>query len=227
MTSLLVIDDDVSLLEILSDYLGHFGYEVHAAVTGREGLHAAQAAEPDLVLLDVSMPGLNGWGVLRALREKSRVPVIMLTARSDEPEILQGFALGADDYVVKPFSFAQLEARIRAVLARSARGPHEDARLLSAGHLQVDLDSHRVRKGRDVIKLTPTEFRLLVTLMERPGKVLSPEELVSTVWGEQYSGESDYVRRYVWHLRRKLEDDPECPKYIQNERNVGYYFAVQ
>jgi two-component system KDP operon response regulator KdpE len=227
MTRLLLIDDDPSLLEILSDYLSRSGYEVETAATGSAGLRAARTAAPDLVLLDVAMPGLDGWQVLRSLRETSTVPVIMLTARSDEPEILQGFALGADDYVMKPFSFAQLEARIRAVLARTAGVPGEDTRRMAAGDLQVDLDAHRVRKGKDVIKLTPTEFRLLVALMEQPGKVLSPVELVRKVWGEQYSGESEYVRRYVWHLRRKLEDNPEAPKYIQNERNVGYYFAVQ
>lgn len=227
MTRLLLIDDDPSLLEILGDYLSHAGHEVETAATGSAGLRAAQTAEPDLVLLDVAMPGLDGWQVLRSLRETSAVPVIMLTARSDEPEVLRGFALGADDYVVKPFSFAQLEARVRAVLARTGPGPAEDTRLLTAGELQVDLDAHRVRKGEDIVKLTPTEFRLLVALMEQPGKVLSFEELVTRVWGAQYSGEGDYVRRYVWHLRRKLEDNPESPRYIQNERNVGYYFAVQ
>ena len=227
MTRLLIIDDDPSLLEVLGDYLDRLGHEVETAATGAAGLQAARAAEPDLVLLDVAMPGIDGWQVLRSLRETSTVPVIMLTARSDESEILQGFALGADDYVVKPFSFAQLEARIQAVLARTTRGPVEDTRLLTAGDLQVHLDAHRVRKGKDLIKLTPTEFRLLVALMEQPGRVLSSEEIVRKVWGPQFAAESDYVRRYVWHLRRKLEDNPENPKYIQNERNVGYYFAVQ
>lgn len=227
MTRLLLIDDDPSLLEILGDYLSHAGHEVETAATGSAGLQAARTAEPDLVLLDVAMPGLDGWQVLRSLRETSAVPVIMLTARPDEPEVLRGFALGADDYVVKPFSFAQLEARVRAVLARTGPGPAKDTRLLAAGELQVDLDAHRVRRGEDIVKLTPTEFRLLVALMEQPGKVLSFEELVTRVWGAQYSGEGDYVRRYVWHLRRKLEDNPESPRYIQNERNVGYYFAVQ
>ena len=154
------------------------------------------------------------------------MPVIMLTARSDESEVLRGFSLGADDYVAKPFSFAQLEARIRAVLARTGHGAGSDTQLLEAGDLQVDLNSHRVRRAGELINLTPTEFRLLTTLMEQPGKVLSPLQLVSSVWGKEYTDEIGYIRRYIWHLRRKIEPDPDEPRYIHNERNVGYYFSV-
>jgi len=227
MSTILLVDDDAALLEILENYLRRAGDEVQTAASGVAALDALASSQPDLVVLDVTMPGVDGWQVLRRIRERWTVPVIMLTARTDEPDVLRGFASGADDYVAKPFSFAQLEARIRAVIARSGRGPESDTRLLVAGNLQVDLNSHRVRRDGELINLTPTEFRLLAALMEQPGKVLSPQQLVSTVWGKEYVDEIGYIRRYIWHLRQKLEPDPEVPLYIQNERNVGYYFAAE
>ena len=227
MAKILLVDDDTALLEILENYLQRAGDEIQTAASGAAALEALAASQPHLVVLDVTMPGIDGWQVLRRIREHWTVPVIMLTARTDEPDVLRGFASGADDYVAKPFSFAQLEARIRAVIARSVHGPESDTRMLVAGNLQVDLNSHRVRRDGELINLTPTEFRLLAALMEQPGRVLSPQQLVSTVWGKEYVNEIGYIRRYIWHLRQKLEPDPEVPVYIQNERSVGYYFAVE
>ena len=229
MTRLLLVDDDPSLLRLMGEYLRRLGYEISTAGNGTEALTAAREQHPDLIVLDVTMPEMDGMQVLRVLRGETSIPVIMVTALASESDILQGFAQGADDYVVKPFSFAQLDARIRAVLLRAshAAAAQRAERLLRQGDLSVDLDAHRVRRSDDVIKLTPTEFRLLVTLMEHPGRVVSVEELVTKVWGAGYAGQVDYVRRYVWYLRQKLEDDPEAPRYIQNERNAGYYFAVQ
>lgn len=227
MAKLLLVDDDTALLEILENYLHRAGDEVRTATSGAAALVALGEELPDLVVLDVTMPGMDGWQVLGKIREHWPIPVIMLTARTDEPDVLRGFAAGADDYVAKPFSFAQLEARIRAVLARSGHGPESEARQLVAGSLQVDLNSHRVRRDGELVNLTPTEFRLLAALMEQPGRVFSPQQLVAKVWGGEYINEIGYIRRYIWHLRQKLEPNPDSPIYIQNERNVGYYFAAE
>ena len=185
MARLLLVDDDSSLLEILANYLHRAGDEVRTAASGQAALAALAEELPDLVVLDVTMPGMDGWQVLGRIREHWPIPAIMLTARTDEPDVLRGFAAGADDYVAKPFSFAQLEARIRAVLARSGHGPESEARQLVSGSLQVDLNSHRVRRGGDLINLTPTEFRLLAALMEQPGSVFSPQQLVAKGLGQR------------------------------------------
>lgn len=226
MAKILLVDDDEALLEILGQYLRRAGQQVDTAASGAAAQSFLLTSQPDIVVLDVTMPGVDGWRVLQYIRERWPIPVIMLTARSEEPDVLKGFSLGVDDYVAKPFSFAQLEARMRAVLARAGHGQAADVRMLEAGDLQIDLNSHRVRRAGALINLTPTEFRLLTALMEQPGKVLSPRQLVSTVWGKEYTDEIGYIRRYVWHLRQKLEPDPEAPRYIHNARNVGYYFSA-
>ncbi len=169
------------------------------------------------------MPVKNGWDTLQRIREMSQTPVIMLTARSEESEILRGFSMGADDYVSKPFSFAQLGARVRAVLGRSS-GPIQ-AEKLECGGLVINLNTRHVTRDGEPILLTPTEFKLLTTLMRQPGKVLSAEELVREVWGPQYKEEIGFVRRYIWHLRQKIEINPENPCFIHNERGFGYRFG--
>ena len=224
MPRILVIDDDKSLLQLLSSYLGHEGYEVETASSGQAGLAAFAKRGTDLILLDVTMRGLDGWQVLARLRESSDVPIIMLTARSEEPEILRGFTGGADDYVGKPFSFAQLTARIGAVLDRATRGTAPARGVLQAADLELDVDRHRVYRAGELVELTATEFKILSALMRQPGRVLSPRELVIEVWGPEYADETGYVRRYVWHLRQKLEPEPARPRYILNERSVGYVF---
>ncbi|GAB4522049.1 MAG: response regulator transcription factor [Anaerolineales bacterium] len=223
MTTLLIIDDDPNLVELLGEYLQTQGHQVRSAKNGREGLRSLFQEKPDLVLLDVTMPEKDGWQTLERIREISDVPVIMLTARGEEPDILRGFSLGADDYVTKPFSFAQLAARVRAVLGRSQDGPEE---FLQAGDLRVDLNNHKVYRGQVLVPLTPTEFKLLVALMKHPGATISPEELVREVWGPQYASEIGHVRRYIWHLRQKIEPDPNQPIYIHNDRGFGYRFKV-
>jgi two-component system KDP operon response regulator KdpE len=224
MARILMIDDDRSLLELLSVYLERQGYEVEAASSGQAGLAAFVDRGADLVLLDVTMHGLDGWQVLRRLRAAANVPVIMLTARSDEPEILRGFSEGADDYVAKPFSFAQLVARIGAVLDRAGRTADRETGVLRGADLEVHMDRHRVLRDGEPVDLTATELRILVSLMRDQGRVLSPRELVTEVWGPEYAEETGYVRRYVWHLRQKLEPDPARPRYILNERGIGYVF---
>jgi Response regulators consisting of a CheY-like receiver domain and a winged-helix DNA-binding domain len=226
MSRILAIDDDRSLLELLADYLGRLGHDVTAAPDGQHALASLDAVDPDLVLLDVTMPGLDGWQVLARIRAVSQVPVIMLTARGDEPEVLRGFAGGADDYVTKPFSFAQLSARIRAVLDRVSPERTDATSTLRGADLVVDVDRHRVLRNGEPVELTPTEFRILATLMREPGRVISVRQIVTAVWGADYVDETGYIRRYVWHLRRKLERDPGDPHYILNERSVGYVFPA-
>ncbi len=225
MPEILLIDDDENLTELLGEYLAGQGYAARVAGDGREGLRAVFERKPDLIALDVTMPNKDGWETLARIREVSDAPVIMLTARGDEPDVLRGFSLGADDYVTKPFSFAQLLARIRAVLARAGKADAVEMRL-RGGDLEADLTTKRVTRNGEPIALTPTEFKLLTALMQRMGEVVSPEELVREVWGPQYADEIGHVRRYVWHLRQKIEADPEHPRYIHNDRGFGYRFQA-
>ncbi|MCP4426398.1 MAG: response regulator transcription factor [Chloroflexi bacterium] len=227
MADLLLIDDDRGLTDLLADFLRNQGHTVSIANDGLAGIRQTFASKPDLIVLDVTMPQRDGWEVLERIRELSTLPVIMLTARDEEAHILHGFSLGADDYVTKPFSFAQLAARIQAVLNRSSHHPtdHNETELRH-GDLTVDLATKRVWRSKEMIHLTPTEFNLLVVMMQRSGEVITPEELVSEVWGDQYANDIGYVRRYIWHLRKKLEPDSENPIYIHNVRGFGYRFRV-
>lgn len=224
MTKILLVDDDASLLKLLSDYLTRLGYQIITADDGETALKMVADDLPDLVLLDVRMPGLDGWQILGRMHEIRKVPTIMLTALGEEPDVLKGFAMGADDYVSKPFSFAQLAARISAVLQRAS--PEGNGTHLHARDLVVDLDAHRVHRSDVPVALTPTEFKLLVALMRHPGRVFTPRQLVTQVWGLEYADATDYIRRYVWHLRQKIEPDPRNARYIHNERGVGYFFSA-
>jgi two-component system KDP operon response regulator KdpE len=225
MTDLLIIDDDKGLTQLLSDFLSAQGYNTRSAENGKLGLRAMYERQPDIILLDVTMPEKDGWETLTRIREVSSVPVIMLTARGDETDILHGFSLGADDYVTKPFSFAQLSARMHAVLGRSTQDINSENKL-SVNGLEVDIRLKRVWRDGELLALTPTEFKLLITLMRHAGDVVSPKDLVKDVWGAQYASEIGHVRRYIWHLRQKVEVDPENPRYIHNERGYGYRFGA-
>jgi DNA-binding response OmpR family regulator len=226
--TILVIDDDAILLGLLRQYLERAGYVVETAANGLAGLQRAYEVHPNLVVLDVMMPRMDGWEVCSRLREVSQVPIIMLTAKDAEGDKLRGFRLGIDDYVTKPFSFAELAARVAAVLARS-RLPEgaERPRIYRTGDLLIDLESLRVTKRESLIALTPTEFRLLAVLVENAGRVLTHEQLLDRVWGYDYAGDTGYVKRYIWYLRQKLEDDPNTPRYILTERGFGYSFAKE
>lgn len=221
MIHILLIDDDQSLHTLLGEYLQQEGYKVTHAYDGRTGLKAVFAERPNLVVLDVTMPRLDGWDTLERIREMSDLCVIMLTARDTEPDKLRGFRLGSDDYVTKPFSFAELVARIEAVLKRSTNNS-QVSDILQVGGLRLDTLQHRVTRDGEPLELTPTEFKLLKILMKEPGRVFTQEQLVTRVWGEEYTEEIGYIRRYIWHLRRKVEPNPEEPQYILNEHGVGY-----
>jgi DNA-binding response OmpR family regulator len=219
----LVIDDDQNLVQLLCESLAAAGYDVQSASNGLDGLRQLYASQPDLVVLDVMMPNMDGWQALARVREMSDVPVILLTARDGEADRLRGFDLGADDYVTKPFSLAELNARVRAVLGRATRARTDASQPpVVVGDLMIDFGTRRVLKAGVLLPLTPTEYRLLAALAEHPGRLLSHEQLLAQVWGPTYATEADYVKRYIWYLRQKVEDDPAQPRYIETVRGYGY-----
>lgn len=222
---ILVIDDDTTLLNLLQQSLSKAGLEVITATNGLDGLQKMYEERPDLIILDVMMPRMDGWETCRRIREMSQVPIIMLTAKDEEGDKIKGFEHGVDDYVTKPFSFAELTARVKAVLHRTRQQPprHEPP-VYRVNDLVIDLENRRVTKDGEVLDLTPTEYRLLATLVEDAGRVLSHEQLLTDVWGPEYIDDTGYVKRYIWYLRQKLEDDPSQPKYILTERGFGYRF---
>lgn len=226
MAQLLLVHSDPALLDAMRRHLELEGHDVDTSACGAEALAAARDASVDLIVLDASRCGVDGMEVLPRLRRTSDVPVILVGGTAEEADVLRGFSLGADDYVARPCRLPELAARIGAVLARATRGRGCQS-MLARGGLVVDRAKHRVRRRDDWIKLTPTEYRLLMLLMDEPGRVMSAEELVTRVWGTEYAGQADYVRRYIWYLRHKLEDDPDRPAFLQNERNVGYFFSEQ
>ncbi|TAH50209.1 MAG: response regulator transcription factor [Chloroflexota bacterium] len=224
--TILVIDDDKTLLRLLQEALNKANFHVILATNGIDGMQELYAQQPDLVLLDVMMPRMDGWETLERIRQLSRVPVIMLTAKDGEADKIRGLTHGVDDYITKPFSFAELIARAQAVLRRTRE--HENnpkARRIVNGALVIDIDAHRVTKAGQPIELTPTEFRLLQTLAENAGRVLTHEQILERVWGYEAGEDTGYVKRYIWYLRHKLEDDPTNPQYIMTERGFGYSFS--
>jgi two-component system KDP operon response regulator KdpE len=222
VTKILVVDDDPTLLRFLQDFLREEKYSVIAAANGNEALRQAYREHPDLVVLDVMMPGMDGWEVTARLRELSDVPIILLTAKSSEADKLRGFGLGVDDYLTKPFSFAELNARIQAVLNRARHKPLSERNLLQIGDLEVDLDRREVRRGGQTLTLTPTEFRLLEVLARNAGKAVAETELVREVWGAYRQENTTTVRRYIFLLRKKIEPQPDEPRYILTVRGYGY-----
>jgi two-component system KDP operon response regulator KdpE len=224
---LLIIDDDQGLLRALELYLGGHGYQIVEAEKGSAGLRKLYNSRPDLVCLDVMLPDIDGWQVLKRIREMTDVPVIMLTARGDEGDRVKGLKLGADDYVPKPFSMRELEARVEAVLRRSRSSNSDEAgkATYSDGYLTIDTERAEVRCNGDIINLTPTEQKLLFYLVQNCGRLLSFEQILQRVWGFEYRDEKEYVRLYVWRLRQKIEPKPEEPRYILTEHGMGYRFA--
>ena len=220
---ILVIDDDLTLLDLLKQSLEKAGYKVLTATNGIDGLQMVYKGKADLVVLDVTMPRMDGWETCNRLREISDVPIIMLTAKDKEADALKGFQCGVDDYVTKPFSFSELTARVKAVLLRTRKAPPDKQRRVYVfDQLVVDADNSQVTLRGKPVSLTPTEFQLLRTLAENAGRILSHEQLLSQVWGPEYVGETGYVKRYIWYLRQKIEDDPGDPQYILTERGFGY-----
>ena len=225
--TILLIDDDATLRELLADQLHTAGYRSLEAADGSIGLRMAEDTAPDLIVLDVMMPGMSGWEVCEQLRApggaKSRVPIILLTAKGEEFDKLRGFRLGVDDYVTKPFSFAELVARVGALLTR-AQFASAVTHSLTSSDLTIDLDQKHVAVSGRQIELTPTEYRLLEALARRPQRTVPVETLLTEVWGSEYAGEVEHVKHYIWTLRSKIEVDPGDPKHIITERGFGYRF---
>ena len=220
---ILVIDDSETERVLLTSRLEHSGYVVSVAVDGRAGLRALFELRPDLILLDVVMPGIDGWKTLELIREISDVPVIMLTGLDSEIERVRGLRGGADDYVGKPFGAAELAARIEAVLRRSTEKPAV-REIYEDGVVFIDFEAHEVRVHNEQVDLTPLEFRLLAALTENRGVVLSRDKLLELVWGISYSGAGDQVKLYVRYLRQKIERDATAPELIETVRGFGYRY---
>ena len=223
---ILVVDDEKLLVKGVKFNLENEGYEVTAAYDGAAAVELAKKENFDLIVMDVMMPGLSGSEACMQIREFSDVPIIMLTARSEDSDKLMGFACGADDYVTKPFNILELKARIRALLRRSASGKKKTAEenRLVCGHISLDRDARNAYNDGRLVELTAKEFDLLELLMLHPNKVYSREELLNTVWGYDYPGDARTVDVHVRRLREKIEEKPSEPKYIYTKWGVGYYF---
>ena len=228
--TILIIDDDHRLTQAIELFLSRKGYQVEFATGGEDGLIKFGQVDPDLIILDVMMPGKDGWEICRRIRDTSEVPIIMLTARDSESDRVMGLRLGADDYVCKPFSLKELEARIVAVLRRTNRA---DARgsdksfIYDDGHLRIESTGMQVLRDGETINLTVTERKLLFQLAQSANHVFSTDQILSMVWGKEYRGQTDYVKLYVWRLRQKLEPNTSKPIYIKTERGLGYRFVSQ
>ena len=219
---ILVVDDDRKIVDLIRLYLEKDGYRVLVAYDGRQALELAHQREPDLVVLDLMLPEVSGLDVCRTLRAETNVPIIMITARTTEEDKLLGLDLGADDYVTKPFSPRELLARVRAVLRRAGEKDDDQPAEARVGELLADFHRHQVRVGGRSVSVTPTEFRLLETLIRDPGRVFSRLELVARVYGPDYEGLERTVDEHVLNLRKKIESDPKKPNYILTVFGVGY-----
>ena len=223
---ILVVDDERRMVGFIRLNLEQDGFEVIEASNGNEALNRLRDSLPDLILLDVMMPDIDGFEVLRMIREISQVPVIMLTAKSEEDEKVKGLELGADDYVTKPFSPRELVSRVKAVLRRGSSFEEDEEGVIEVDdRLKIDFGRREVWVNEELVKLRPTEYRLLYHLVQNAGWVLTHDQILTKVWGYEYRDEPHYVRLYINYLRKKIEKDPSNPEYILTERGVGYRFV--
>ncbi len=228
--TILIIEDEKNINDILAFKFAKEGYRTLSAFDGIKGLEMALSENPDIILLDVMLPGMDGFEVCRRVRDRSNVPIIMLTAREDEVDKVLGLELGADDYITKPYSARELTARVRANLRRSAYDVPEvastssDVNTVVSGDLSINIERYEVLKGGENVDITLREFELLKFLATQPDKIFSREKLLENVWGYEYYGDVRTVDVTVRRLREKIEDDPSLPKYIITKRGLGYYF---
>ncbi len=224
MKTILVVDDEVKILQLARDYLEHAGFTVLMAETGQIALAAARAAKPNLIILDLGLPDIDGFDVTRALRRESNVPIIMLTARGEESDKLIGLELGADDYLTKPFSPKELVARVRAVLRRAETAPVDEA-LIRVGEVTLDVPRMRAVVNQQSIELTATEFELLAALARQPGRIFTRAQLLDAVHGVAFESYERAIDAHIKNIRRKLEPNPREPRYVLTVYGVGYKFA--
>jgi two-component system alkaline phosphatase synthesis response regulator PhoP len=223
-STILIVEDEIELVRVLRDYLERAGFRVQAASNGTEAVSHFRHAAPDLVLLDLNLPGLDGLDVARQMRRSSDVPIIMVTARVEETDRLIGLELGADDYITKPFSPREVVARVRAVLRR-ARSRAESPSVIRASDIEIDIGRHRVSRGGVGVDLTPTEFALLAALAAEPGRAYTRLQLLEASQGEAYEGYERTIDAHIKNIRAKIEADPRRPAYIETVFGVGYRFT--
>ena len=223
---ILVVDDEQNIVDLVTAYLRQEGYDVYTAMDGLDALKAARAYKPDLIVLDIMLPGMDGLEVLSQLRRESEVYVMMLTAKSEETDKVIGLSVGADDYLTKPFSPRELVARVKAALRRygQAGGGAGDSQVLAFKHLRIDAGARQVWKDDEPVELTAIEFDLLYALAEHRSRVLSREQLLERVWGHDFYGEARVVDVHLGHIRKKVEADPAKPELIVTVRGIGYRF---
>lgn len=217
---ILVVDDEPQIRRLLRVSLTAHGYDIDECQTGQEGINKTAVFKPDLILLDLGLPDIDGKAVVEAIREWSKVPIIILTARDQENEKIAALDAGADDYVTKPFSMGELLARLRVALRHAVITEHSP--VFMCGDLMIDLVARRVTRSEQEIKLTPTEYEILKVLAQNMGRVLTHKQLLKAVWGTAYNEDTHYIRVYIGQLRRKVEENPAQPKYIITESGVGY-----
>jgi len=223
---ILVVDDEPRVVRLVSEVLKAVGYPVIAAASGEPAIEMVALEQPDLVLLDIMLPrGLDGYEVCRRIREFSDVPVIMLTAKAQESDMLRGFDVGADDYLTKPFSAKELIARVKAVLRRTQRPEEMVTTPLTCGEMEIDFARRTIKVRGEQVSLTRTEYALLRQLALNSNRVMLHQDLLTNVWGQEYRDDIDYLRAYIRYLRRKLEADPSNPRYILTSPGVGYMLA--
>jgi DNA-binding response OmpR family regulator len=224
VTTILIVEDEPELVKVLRSYLEQAGYNVLTAYRGDSGLSTWEHKRPDLVILDLNLPGMDGLEVAQSIRRKANTPILMLTARVAETDQVLGLELGADDYVTTPFSPRVVVSRVRALLRRS-EGVPAASEMIKAGDVEIDLVAHNARKGEQVLDLTPTEFNLLVTLAGQPGRAFSRLQLLEASQGTAYEGYERTIDAHIKNLRAKLEADPKNPQYIETVFGVGYRFT--
>ena len=224
MPTILIIEDEVELVKVLRSYLEDAGVNVVTAYRGDSGLSTWEHKRPDLVILDLNLPGMDGLDVAREIRRKSDTPIIMLTARVEETDQLIGLELGADDYITKPFSPRLVLARVRALLRRTSSTPAK-SRLIQVVDLEIDLDAHSVTQGDEPLELTPSEFNLLTTMASQPGRAFSRMQLLESALGSAFEGYERTIDAHIKNLRAKLEPDPKNPYYIETVYGIGYRFT--
>ena len=224
MYKILIVDDEENIVDLIEYNLKNAGFKTICATNGEDGLKLAMDENPDLIILDVMMPSMDGFEVVKALRKETKVPVLMLTARTDEFDRVLGLELGADDYLTKPFSMRELIARVKAILRRTENEQKEERNQIKVGPIFMDIDSHKIFVNEEEIQLTAKEYELLRLFVTNKGRVFTREELLDKLWGYDYYGDTRTIDVHVRHLREKLETDSKKPEYIKTVRGVGYKF---